>query len=375
MRDLQRGYSDGEILDQRRILAGNVTPDDRLRYRSGELGRLSRLLSTNAVFYSATGDFTTRLAVPAPLALLEQVRAVDKLPDDFVDQHLIEQARQKLESWHQSPHEVHVSPSQRLWDNKVFRLLKSIRLDHTIYPFTLKGEDYLNSGWKRGLDVGVGLLGTALFALPIGLGAIAIKINVPDKNPFITRYRYGLNNDRFNMYKIRSQSIDTSNNGIVDPVAVGRILRVTSIDEFPQVLNLLSGQMSAVGRRPTLPIDYQNVEKLFLGEIPYQRAKRHLGFTDEQWNSGLLDEEFRSRVVSYADQVRVVTRPIYEKYVANDRAKPGATGLYQVLGRKNIPLKDRVKLELAYERVASLGLDLAILAATPWAVLRRKGAR
>lgn len=370
IRDLCRGYSDGDVLNERRIIGGNITPGDRLRYRSDESNRLSLVLFGDLRTPSVTGDFTMSLTLPA---FLEQNRELQRLSDDLVDQRLRQKARKKLESWHQFPH---ASPSQHLWDNKVFRFLSNIRLDQTVYPFTLKGEDYLSSGWKRGFDVSVGLFGLLVSAPLIAAATVAIKINVPEKSPFITRYRHGLKNKQFNMYKIRSQRRDTSTDGTIKPVLVGRLLRTTSIDELPQFWHVLSGEMSAVGRRPTLPIDYQNIEKRFLGEIPYQEAKRCLGFTDEQWNSNLLNDEFRTRVVSLADMVRTVSRPKYEKYVANDRAKPGLTGLYQVLGRKDIALRDRVALELAYERrFASLGLDMAILAATVWAVLKRKGAR
>lgn len=371
IRDLSRGYSDAEVQQARRILTGNISTDDRLRYKSDESNTLSLVLIGDLrTPASMTGDLTIAPALPV---FLEQNRELQRLPDDLLDQRLRQKAREKLESWHQFHH---ASPSQRLWDNKVFRFLSNIRLDQTVYPFTLKGEDYLSSGWKRGLDVSVGLFGLLVSALPIAAAAIAIKINVPEKSPFITRYRHGLNNNQFNMYKIRSQRTDTSTDGTINTVAVGRLLRATSIDELPQFWHVLSGDMSAVGRRPTLPIDYQKIETRFLGEIPYQKAKRYLKFTDEQWNSNLLDEQSRARVVSLADWVRTVSKPKYEKYVSNNRAKPGLTGLYQVLGRKDIALEDRVALELAYERrLASLGLDMAILAATVWAVLQRKGAR
>lgn len=267
-------------------------------------------------------------------------------------------------------------PCQRLWDNKVFRMLSGIRLDHTFYPFSLKGDQYLSSGWKRGLDLTVGGIGALVSSVPIALGALAIKINIPEENPFITRFRYGINNQRFDMFKLRSQRTDTSAvYRKTDPVFVGKILRTTSIDELPQFGNVLRGEMSVVGRRPTLPVDYEQAQIRFLGEIPYQEAKRRLGFTDEQWHDGMVDEDFKAKVESCADLVRKYTRLPYAEFVSNRRAKPGLTGLYQILGRKDLSLENRVLLDLAYERNASLGLDIAIIISTVWPILLRKGAR
>lgn len=271
---------------------------------------------------------------------------------------------------------VYAPASQRLWDNKVLRCLSGIRLDHTIYPFTLKGEKYLNSRWKRGLDFTVGVVGSLLSFPIIAVAVAAIKISVPEKSPLISRFRHGRNNQQFNMYKIRSQREDTSINGEIKPIPVGRFLRVMSIDELPQFWNVVIGHMSVVGRRPTLPVDYEKAEIRLLGEVPYEKAKSKLGFTDEKWNSEGLAGEFREKVVEAADVARRYTRLKYEAFVANHYAKPGLSGLYQVLGRRDLALEDRVLLDLVYERrIASLGLDLAIIISTVWAVVKRKGAK
>jgi lipopolysaccharide/colanic/teichoic acid biosynthesis glycosyltransferase len=105
--------------------------------------------------------------------------------------------------------------------------------------------------------------------------------------------------------------------------AVGRWLRRTSLDELPQLLNVLLGQMSLVGPRPPLP----------------------------------------SEVAVYADDVR--------RRLA---VKPGMTGLWQVSGRSDLPWEEAVRLDLRYVENWSLSLDLVILLRTMTAVVRSSGA-
>jgi lipopolysaccharide/colanic/teichoic acid biosynthesis glycosyltransferase len=105
---------------------------------------------------------------------------------------------------------------------------------------------------------------------------------------------------------------------------IGRILRKTSIDELPQLINVLRGEMSLVGPRP--PLHYE-VEQ-------YQR-----------WHC----------------------RRVLE-------AKPGLTGLWQVAGRSRTTFDEMVRLDLRYARTRSLWTDIKILLATPGAVFAGKGA-
>jgi lipopolysaccharide/colanic/teichoic acid biosynthesis glycosyltransferase len=105
---------------------------------------------------------------------------------------------------------------------------------------------------------------------------------------------------------------------------VGRFLRKTSLDELPQLWNVLKGDMSLVGPRPP---------------IPYE-------------------------VLSYDIWHR---RRILE-------AKPGITGLWQVSGRSRMTFNEMVRLDLEYARAWSLGLDMKILLRTPWAVFSGNGA-
>jgi lipopolysaccharide/colanic/teichoic acid biosynthesis glycosyltransferase len=106
--------------------------------------------------------------------------------------------------------------------------------------------------------------------------------------------------------------------------SVGRWLRRTSLDELPQLINVLKGEMSLVGPRPPIP-----------------------------YECDLYDVWHRRRLLS---------------------CKPGITGLWQVLGRSRTTFDDMVRLDLKYINEWSLGLDLKILLKTPLAILSGDGA-
>jgi lipopolysaccharide/colanic/teichoic acid biosynthesis glycosyltransferase len=106
--------------------------------------------------------------------------------------------------------------------------------------------------------------------------------------------------------------------------AIGRFLRRTSLDELPQLINVLQGEMSLVGPRPAIPYEVEAYEP---------------------WHRGRLLE-----------------------------AKPGITGLWQVNGRSRVKFDDMVRLDIRYARTWSLWLDIKILLRTPFAVLIGEGA-
>jgi lipopolysaccharide/colanic/teichoic acid biosynthesis glycosyltransferase len=105
---------------------------------------------------------------------------------------------------------------------------------------------------------------------------------------------------------------------------LGRFLRKTSLDELPQFINVLKGDMSLVGPRPPIPYEFENYDT---------------------WH--------RRRVLE---------------------AKPGITGLWQVMGRSRTTFDEMVRLDLQYIRDQSFWLDLKILVKTPVAVLSGSGA-
>jgi lipopolysaccharide/colanic/teichoic acid biosynthesis glycosyltransferase len=187
-----------------------------------------------------------------------------------------------------------------------------------------------------------GATGLLLLLAPIMLLAVlAIKSTSPGPAIF-SQERYGLNKRRFRMFKFRTMVVDAERqqadlerrNEADGPVfkirsdprvtRVGRLLRSTSIDELPQLWNVLCGHMSLVGPRP-LP------------------ARDVIRFTRP------------------ADMRRFSVRP-------------GLTCLWQVNGRSNVGFKEWIEMDLHYIDKWSLALDLVILARTIPAVLRGTGA-
>lgn len=161
--------------------------------------------------------------------------------------------------------------------------------------------------------------------------AIAVAIKLDDGGPVLFRHeRLGVGGQRFILWKFRTmipdadRLLDTRGRVVGgDRVTrVGRFLRLYSLDELPQLVNVLRGEMSIVGPRPALP--------------------EHLHrYTAEQ----------RGRLA----------------------VRPGLTGLAQIGGRNRLPWSQRIALDLEYIRRRSLWLDLRIVLATFGVVLRREG--
>ncbi len=192
---------------------------------------------------------------------------------------------------------------------------------------------------KRTMDIifsGIFLL----LSLPIFI-VTAIAIKLDSKGPiFFKQLRCGLNGRKFYVYKFRSMVPDAevkleelrSKNEMSGPVfkmtkdprltRVGAFLRKTSLDEFPQFLNVLKGEMSLVGPRPPIPKEVEQYE-------PWQRRRLSM--------------------------------------------KPGITCIWQVSGRNKIGFEDWMKLDLQYIDRWSLWLDLKILLQTVKAVLGQTG--
>lgn len=187
----------------------------------------------------------------------------------------------------------------------------------------------INSAWgrvfKRTLDVTGATIALVPLAIPFSLIAIAIKLD--SRGPvFFRQERAGLKGRLFRPWKFRTMVEGATGKGLGVTVAkgdsritrVGRILRNTGVDELPQFINVLKGEMSLVGPRPTLP--YQ-VER----------------YSDTQ----------RRRLL----------------------AKPGVTGLAVVRGRNALSWEERIKLDNWYIDHWSPWLDLEVLVLTPWKVL------
>lgn len=187
----------------------------------------------------------------------------------------------------------------------------------------------VDAALKRAMDLVV----TVLLA-PVWLPAaavIALLILIEDgRSILFSQRRVGLGGDEFTLWKFRTMRADSDPYAVAptDPrdarvTRVGRFLRKTSLDEIPQFWNVLNGSMSMVGPRPEMP---------FL-------VKQY-----EEWQRSRLD------------------------------VKPGLTGLWQVVGRKNLPLEFNIEYDLWYIRNRSLLLDFIIVLKTVPAVLFGRGA-
>ena len=179
---------------------------------------------------------------------------------------------------------------------------------------------------KRVLDLSAAVMGLTLL-LPV-IAGVAILIRVSMGSPiFFRQMRPGLNGRLFMLFKFRTMSLMQDAKGIELPdgmrlTKVGSFLRKSSIDEIPQLINVLIGDMSLVGPRPLL------IEYLPLYSV--EQAKRHL-------------------------------------------VRPGITGLAQVRGRNTLSWQERFKIDIWYVENVSLVLDVKILGMTILKVLRRDG--
>jgi len=181
----------------------------------------------------------------------------------------------------------------------------------------------------RALDILIALL--ALIVLSPVLLVAAVAIRLGSRGPVVYRQRrVGLDGREFELLKLRTmeQGSDPVGVGTVvardDPrvTAAGRWLRRTSLDEIPNLVNVLRGEMAIVGPRPTIPaqvVDY----------TPRQH-RRH-------------------------------------------EVRPGLTGWAQVQGRAGIPWEQRIELDVEYVERRSLALDLRILAQTAWLLVSGHG--
>ncbi|MDY7015412.1 MAG: sugar transferase [Cyanobacteriota bacterium] len=192
---------------------------------------------------------------------------------------------------------------------------------------------------KRFIDILgalVGLTFTALMAIPI---AIAIQLDNPGPI-FYRQVRCGLNGREFVIRKFRSMVVDAERRkhlvkneaqGFIfknknDPrvTRVGRFLRSTSLDEFPQFWNVLKGEMSLVGTRPPTPDEVVSYES-------YHRKRLHV--------------------------------------------KPGLTGEWQTRGRSSVKdFNEIVSMDLDYQQRWSIAYDLQLIVKTIWVVFAGKGA-
>ena len=206
----------------------------------------------------------------------------------------------------------------------VRRTIRGIEFEQTAYT------DYL----KPVFDRLAAICGLLVFAIPMLIVAILVAMSMGSPILFRQR-RCGINGTVFHMLKFRTMSKDRRladshvphNHRIThksdeDPrhTRVGKVLRRYSLDELPQLINILRGEMSIVGPRPEL-------ESVVNGDYPENLQQRHL-------------------------------------------VRPGLTGLWQISGRGNGPMHENGEWDLEYVEQISLLTDLKIICKTPFAMFR-----
>jgi lipopolysaccharide/colanic/teichoic acid biosynthesis glycosyltransferase len=187
----------------------------------------------------------------------------------------------------------------------------------------------MRRGLPRAFDVVVASIGLVVLSPVLALAAIAIKLD--SRGPVLYRQRRaGKHAAPFDLYKLRTMHPGADPVGVGTPVLegdprvtrVGRILRRFSLDELPNLVNVLRGEMAMVGPRPTLPAQ---------AELYSRHQRRRLD------------------------------------------VKPGLTGWAQVNGRAGIPWPERIELDVWYVDHRSPSLDLRILARTALMLLTGHG--
>ena len=179
---------------------------------------------------------------------------------------------------------------------------------------------------KRALDVLVTIVTLPAWATVVAVSAVIVRARL-GKPVFFVQTRPGLHGEPFRLIKLRTMSDarDASGASLPDKdrlTPLGRFLRSTSLDELPELWNVLRGDMSLVGPRPLLT--------------------RYL--------------------------------PLYnERHRRRHDVRPGITGLAQVSGRNAITWPQRLDLDIEYVERCSFALDLRILWRSAWAVLKREG--
>ena len=187
----------------------------------------------------------------------------------------------------------------------------------------------LVNGIPRTFDIGIAVLALLLLSPVLLIAAIAIKLG--SRGPVVYRQRrVGLGGAEFELLKLRTMALGSDPVGIGTAVArddprvtgAGRLLRRTSLDEIPNLVNVLRGEMAIVGPRPTIPAQVADYSPL--------QHRRH-------------------------------------------EVRPGITGWAQVQGRAGIPWEQRIELDVEYVERRGTALDLRILAKTAWLLVTGHG--
>jgi len=206
---------------------------------------------------------------------------------------------------------------------------------------------------KRSIDVIGSLILLLLFSPILLVSACTIKLTSPGPVFADTPKRVGKNGKLFYPYKFRSMISNAYELLKTDPkfkkayeeqqkagnykikndpriTPIGKMIRKHSIDEMPQLMNVLKGEMSIVGPRPYYPEELEKQQDLF-------------------------------------PQTRELVKEVL-------KVKPGITGYWQVTGRSQVAFDRRIEMDAYYARKRSIIFDLLIMLKTPWAMISGKGA-
>ncbi|MGX6447889.1 sugar transferase, partial [Patulibacter sp. S7RM1-6] len=196
-------------------------------------------------------------------------------------------------------------------------------------PIARPGGTRAGDGVRRALDVVVSAAALAVLALPLALVLLAVRLESPGP-PIFRQRRVGREGREFDVLKVRTMVQGAEGMGaglaIVQGDAritrLGRLLRRTSVDELPQLVNVLRGEMTIVGPRPTVPVQIERYD---------------------------------------------------ERQVERLLVRPGLTGWAQVQGRAELSWPERIELDRWYVQHRSLRLDARILALSVRTVLGGAG--
>ncbi|EOS7908203.1 sugar transferase [Enterococcus hirae] len=219
------------------------------------------------------------------------------------------------------------------------KLKENISFENNVYVMIKPKKCY--EMVKRLLDILLSIIGLILTSPILLWVAVKIYLEEPGAPILFSQERVGKNKRTFKMYKFRSMCTDAEEKlenlldkneveGAMfkikdDPriTKIGKFIRKTSLDELPQLWNVLKGEMSLVGPRPHLPREV--------------------------------------RQYSHHDEQRLLI-------------KPGCTGIWQVNGRSDVNFKEMVAMDLQYVQQRSIIIDFKIILKTIWKMLYTKGA-
>ncbi|MCI9177749.1 MAG: sugar transferase [Clostridia bacterium] len=238
---------------------------------------------------------------------------------------------------------MEIKNSELTYDETIMNIIASAELERKA---PIEKKKLIEAFVKRSIDILGSICGIIILAPLTFIIGIA-NLTQKDKGPiFYTQERIGKDGKLFKLYKFRSMIVGadeklekylaqneearkeytTYKKLRNDPriTKVGEFIRKTSLDEFPQFINVLKGEMSLVGPRPYLP-----------------REEKDMG--------------------------------LYYEYIIKD--KPGLTGLWQISGRSEITFQDRLNIDLEYYRNNNFDLYIKVLVKTFLKIIKREGAR